>query len=87
MVCYSRLSRAIHRYYDTSPFSPTGRYIAVTVLPFEDRIPRVGDVAEVVVKDLTTGAVVFTAKTMGGIHRSERTCNGVGAMKSCFLMT
>jgi len=25
----------IHRYYDSSPFSPSGRYFAVTRLPFE----------------------------------------------------
>jgi hypothetical protein len=55
----------IHRYYDSSPFSPSGRYFAVTRLPFEDRLPRPGDVAQIVVIDLETGATRTVAETRG----------------------
>jgi hypothetical protein len=55
----------IHRYYDSSPFSPTGRYFAVTRLPFEDRLPRPGDVARIVVIDLETGETRTVAETRG----------------------
>jgi hypothetical protein len=55
----------IHRYYDSSPFSPTGRYLAVTRLPFEDRAPRPGDVAHIVVIDLRTGTSRTVAETRG----------------------
>jgi hypothetical protein len=55
----------IHRYYDSSPFSPSGRYFAVTRLPFEDRLPRPGDVAEIAVVDLETGTLRTVAETRG----------------------
>ena len=41
------LAGCIHRYCDSSPFSPSGRFLAVTQLPREDRLPRPGDVARV----------------------------------------
>lgn len=55
----------IHRYYDSSPFSPSGRYFAVTRLPFEDRLPRPGDVAEIAIIDLETGELRTVAETRG----------------------
>jgi hypothetical protein len=55
----------IHRYYDSSPFSPSGRYFAVTRLPFEDRAPKSGEVAHIVVVDLQTGASNIVAETRG----------------------
>jgi hypothetical protein len=55
----------IHRYYDSSPFSPSGRYFAVTRLPFEDRQPKPGEVAEIVVVDLETGESRTVAETRG----------------------
>jgi hypothetical protein len=55
----------IHRYYDSSPFSPSGRYVAATRLPFEDRLPRPGDVARIVVIDLETGETRTVAETRG----------------------
>jgi len=55
----------IHRYYDSSPFSPSGRYLALTRLPFEDRLPKPGDVAEIAVVDLVTGDVRTVADTRG----------------------
>ena len=55
----------IHRYYDSSPFSPSGRYVAVTRLPFEDRLPKPGDVAEIAIVDLETGELRTVAETRG----------------------
>ena len=55
----------IHRFYDSSPFSPSGRYLALTRLPFEDRLPGPGDAAEVVVVDLETGDTSTVAETRG----------------------
>ena len=55
----------IHRYYDSSPFSPSGRYLALTRLPFEDRLPRPGDVAEIAIVDLASGETRTVADTRG----------------------
>ena len=55
----------IHRFYDSSPFSPSGRFIALTRLPFEDRLPGPGDMAEVVCVDLETGEMRTVAETRG----------------------
>lgn len=59
------LAGCIHRFYDSSPFSPSGRYVALTRLPFEDRLPGPGDVAEVVVVDLETGEAEVVSDTRG----------------------
>jgi Tol biopolymer transport system component len=55
----------IHRYYDSSPFSPSGRYMALTRLPFENRLPKPGDVAEIFVLDLASGESRLVADTRG----------------------
>lgn len=57
------LGRVIHRFFDTSPFSPSGRYLAATRLQSEDRLPQPGDVADVVVVDLHEGKEWVIAKT------------------------
>lgn len=54
----------IHRFYDTSPISPSGRYIALTELPYEDHIPVPGDEARVLVIDLEMGEEVYSTTTM-----------------------
>ena len=45
----------IHHFFDTSPVSPSGRYLGLTRLPAEDRLPAPDERAEVVVVDLETG--------------------------------
>ena len=60
-----RTAGCIHRFYDSSPFSPSGRYLALTRLPFEDRLPGPGDTAEIVVVDLTSGETRVVAQTRG----------------------
>lgn len=54
----------IHRFYDTSPVSPSGRYIALTEFDYEDRLPSPGDEASVVVRELSTGTPVFRTRTL-----------------------
>ncbi|GAA1687197.1 hypothetical protein GCM10009808_00230 [Microbacterium sediminicola] len=55
---------AIHRFYDTSPISPSGRYITFTELPYEDHLPYPGDEATVVVVDLVTGEDIYRSRTI-----------------------
>ena len=57
--------RVIHRFFDTSPISPSGKYIALFRLPYEDKSPLPGDAGEVVVVDLATKQEVSTALTRG----------------------
>ncbi len=57
--------RTIHRYFDSTPFSPSGRFIASTQLPQEDRLPSPGEIARVVLTDLTTGVERAVAETAG----------------------
>ncbi len=45
----------IHRFFDTSPISPSGRYLAVFQFPFEHRQPLPGEAGTVRIVDLATG--------------------------------
>lgn len=55
----------IHRFFDTSPISPSGRYLALTRFPREDRTPQPGQAAQVVIVDLETGTESVAAETFG----------------------
>ncbi len=55
----------IHRFFDTSPISPSGRYLAVFQLPFEDRQPEPGEKGNVCIVDLRTGEDWVAAETCG----------------------
>ena len=57
--------RTLHRFFDTSPFSPSGRYLAVFRFPREDRPPQPGETGEVVLVDLTTGQEKTVAQSRG----------------------
>lgn len=59
------LPGCIHRFFDTSPISPSGRYLAVFQLPFEDRRPEPGEAGNVCIVDLETGASRVVAETCG----------------------
>ncbi|MEO8974251.1 MAG: hypothetical protein ABI552_00615 [Casimicrobiaceae bacterium] len=59
------ITGVIHRFHDTSPFSPSGRYLAMTRFTFEDRLPEPGTPADVLVVDLETGDIETVAKTLG----------------------
>ncbi|GAT32600.1 hypothetical protein TSACC_2999 [Terrimicrobium sacchariphilum] len=64
-----RAGRYTHRFFDTSPISPSGRYLGVLRLPFEDRLPSPGDVADVACVDLETGDETVLATTRGWEHQ------------------
>ena len=57
--------RTIHRFFDTSPFSPSGRYMALFRLPFEDRNPLPGEEGQVILLDLVERTERTVAKTCG----------------------
>ena len=55
----------MHRFFDTCPVSPSGRYIALLKLPFEDHEALPGETAEIVVIDLQTGVEKIVDETAG----------------------
>lgn len=55
----------IHRFFDTSPISPSGRYAALFRFPFEDKMSEPGDRGEIVLIDLSTGEEQVVAETSG----------------------
>lgn len=57
--------RTIHRFFDTSPFSPSGRYMALFRLPFENRNPLPGEKGAVVLVDLQNGDESILTETCG----------------------
>jgi len=57
--------RCLHRFFDTSPISPSGRYLTATQLPAEDRLPAPGEPAGVVLVDLETGEQRVVAQSAG----------------------
>ncbi|MGF1483055.1 MAG: TolB family protein [Opitutales bacterium] len=57
--------RCIHRFFDTPALSPSNRFAAVTRFPFEDRLPRPGEKAAIVLIDLETGTEKVVYETAG----------------------
>src|SRR5688572_29519287 len=57
--------RIIHRFFDTSPISPSGRYVGLFRLPNENRSPEPGQVGEVVLVDLATARERTVAESRG----------------------
>lgn len=55
----------IQRFFDSSAISPSGRYVAVFQLPFEDRQPQPGERGTVRLIDLATGKNQAVAKSCG----------------------
>ncbi len=76
---------ATHRFFDTSPISPSGRYLAVLRLPFENRLPEPGDVAHVGVVDLLTGVETIVADTRGWEHQLGANINWGGTDHELFF--
>ncbi len=57
--------RIIHRFFDTSPISPSGKYIALFRFPSETESPKPGDEGEVVLVNIKTGKERVVAKSRG----------------------
>jgi len=55
----------VHRFFDASSISPSGRYVAVTRFRFEDRRPVPGDACDIVLVDLHTGEQSIIAESHG----------------------
>ncbi|MBC8034648.1 MAG: hypothetical protein H7Y03_10910 [Chitinophagaceae bacterium] len=55
----------IHRFFDTSPLSPSGRFLALFRMPYENKSPRPGDAGEVIVVDMETGKERVVAQSRG----------------------
>jgi hypothetical protein len=57
----------VFTYFDVCPFSPSQRYLATTRLPFQNRLPVLGDTADVCVIDLQEQTIetVYTTKSWG----------------------
>jgi len=55
----------IHRFFDTSPISPSGRYVALFKMPYENKSPQPGDMGDVMLVDLKEGTEKSIAKTCG----------------------
>jgi len=75
----------IHRFFDTSPISPSGRYLAVFQLPFEDRQPEPGDAGNVCVIDLETGEDRALAETRGWEPQMGANINWGGSDRELFF--
>jgi hypothetical protein len=57
--------RVIHRFFDTSPLSPSGRYLGLFRFPAENQSPKPGDTGEVIVVDMETGKEKVVAYSRG----------------------
>lgn len=55
----------MHRFFDTSPFSLSGRYMALFRLPDETDVPKPGDKGDIVIVDLEEGTEKIVADSAG----------------------
>lgn len=57
----------MHTFYDVSPFSPSGRYILLTRLPYQYKSPTYGDKADVCIIDMQNRTIytVYSTKSWG----------------------
>lgn len=74
----------IHRFFDTSPISPSGRFLALFRFPFEDRQPEPGDAGEVCVIDLQTGKEQAVGQTRGWEPQMGANVNWGGSDRELF---
>ncbi len=75
----------IHRFFDTCPISPSGRYLAVFQLPFEDRQPLPGETGTVRVVDLETGENKAVSETRGWEPQMGANLNWGGSDSELFF--
>lgn len=76
----------LHRFFDTSPLSPSGRYLAVFQMPFEDRQPEPGEApGQVCIVDLETGEDRVVAETLGWEPQLGANINWGGSDRELFF--
>lgn len=56
---------AFHRFFDTSPVSPSGRFMALTQMPDEHHMPEPGSKANIILVDLKEGTNRIISETYG----------------------
>ena len=61
--------RVMQHFFDKSPISPSGRWIALLRLPYENRRAEPGDAADVMLIDLQTGEERTIAKSRAWEHQ------------------
>jgi len=80
-----QLDRCLHRFFDTSPVSPSGRYLAVFRMPSEEHFPEPGDKGEVWLVDLETGTQRMLAETAGWEPQMGANINWGGSDEELFF--
>lgn len=75
----------MHRFFDTSPISPSGRYVAVFQLPFEDRPPGPGESGNVCLIDLESGKDRVVAGSCGWEPQMGANINWGGSDNELFF--
>tara|TARA_Y100001980_G_C14556806_1_gene350614 strand:- start:25511 stop:26830 length:1320 start_codon:yes stop_codon:yes gene_type:complete len=60
----------VHTYYDVCPFSPSGKFLVVSKIPYEDKPPRYGDSAEICVIDLERETIETIYRTKCWAHQT-----------------
>lgn len=79
------ISGCMHRFFDTSPISPSGRYLAVFQMPFEDRQPEINEAGNVCIVDLQTGKSRVVAQTCGWEPQLGANINWGGSDEELFF--
>ncbi len=79
------LKGCIHRFFDTSPLSPSGKYLAVFRLPFEDRQPGPGEEGDIIIIDLSSGKYHVAARTRGWEPQMGANINWGGTDRELFF--
>ncbi|MFP4294130.1 MAG: hypothetical protein ACLFQ0_21055 [Cyclobacteriaceae bacterium] len=59
----------MHTFYDVSPFSPNGRYMVLSKLPYQYKTPPFGDEAEVCIIDLHEQTIRSVYSTKAWAHQ------------------
>lgn len=57
--------RVIHRFFDTSPISPSGKWLALFRMPYENKSPQPGDAGDVILVNMKTGKETVVAQSRG----------------------
>ncbi len=80
-----RKGGCIHRFFDTSPISPSGRHLALFRFPFENRQPEPGEAGGIVLIDLRTGEERDVASTRGWEPQMGANLNWGGSDEALFF--
>lgn len=84
--CVTPESRGcFHRFFDTSPISPSGRYLAVFQMRDEERLPEPGEQGNIRVIDLATGEDRVVAETAGWEPQMGANLNWGGSDEALFF--